>query len=225
MARTTISSLFGNSPVKPLQTHMASVQECVVELVPFFEAVLKQDWKTAKAQQKKIAKLENAADKLKRNLRMHLPRSLFMPVSRRDLLEVLTMQDKIANKAKDIAGVITGRKMEFPETVNDQLIAFIERAIDASAQAQTAINELDELIETGFGGREIKLVQSMIKELDSIESDNDKLEVKIRASLFKLEDDLPPVQVMFLYRVIDWIGELADLSQRVGSRLELMLAR
>jgi len=225
MARTTISSLFGNSPVKPLQTHMASVQECIVELVPFFEAVITQDWKTAKAQQKKISKLENVADKHKRNLRMHLPRSLFMPVSRRDLLEVLTMQDKIANKAKDIAGVITGRKMEFPETVNDQLIAFVKRAIDASAQAQTAINELDELVETGFGGREVKLVQSMIKELDSIESDNDKLERKIRASLFKLEDDLPPVQVMFLYRVIDWIGELADLSQRVGSRLELMLAR
>jgi len=225
MARTTISSLFGNSPVKPLQTHMASVQECIVELVPFFEAVISQDWKTAKAQQKKISKLENAADKHKRNLRMQLPRSLFMPVSRRDLLEVLTMQDKIANKAKDIAGLITGRKMEFPETVNNQLIAFVKRAIDASAQAQTAINELDELVETGFGGREVKLVQSMIKELDSIESDNDKLEVKIRSALFKLEHDLPPVQVMFLYRVIDWIGELADLSQRVGSRLELMLAR
>ncbi len=225
MARTTISSLFGNSPVKPLQTHMASVQECIVELVPFFEAVIEQDWKAAKAQQKIISKLENAADKHKRKLRMQLPRSLFMPVSRRDLLEVLTMQDKIANKAKDIAGLITGRKIEFPETVNEQLIAFVKRAIDASAQAQTAINELDELVETGFGGREVKLVQSMIKELDSIESDNDKLEVKIRSALFKLENDLPPVQVMFLYRVIDWIGELADLSQRVGSRLELMLAR
>jgi len=225
MARTTISSMFGSSPVKPLQQHMAGVQECIVELVPFFEAVLEQDWKTAKAQQKKIARLEGAADKLKRNLRMQLPRSLFMPVSRRDLLEVLTMQDKIANKAKDIAGLITGRKMEFPDAVNDQLIAFVKRAIDASMQAQTAINELDELVETGFGGREVKLVQSMIKELDLIESDNDKLEVKIRGALFKLENDLPPVQVMFLYRVIDWIGELADLSQRVGSRLELMLAR
>lgn len=225
MARTTISSLFGNSPVKPLQHHMASVQDCISELVPFFEAALEHDWKAAKEQQKKISKLENAADKLKRDLRMQLPRSLFMPVSRRDLLEVLTMQDKIANKAKDIAGLITGRKMEFPETVNEQLIAFVARAIDASAQAQKAINELDELVETGFGGREVKLVQSMIKELDSIESDNDKLERKIRASLFKLEDDLPPVQVMFLYRVIDWIGELADLSQRVGSRLELLLAR
>ena len=148
-----------------------------------------------------------------------------MPVSRRDLLEVLTMQDKIANKAKDIAGLIIGRKMTFPDTVNEKLIDFVKRCIDASKQAQKAINELDELVETGFGGREVKLVESMIKELDSIESDTDKIQVKVRAELFKKEKNLPPVDVMFMYRIIDWIGDLGDLSQRVGSRLELMLAR
>lgn len=225
MPRTTISSLFGLSPVRPLQTHMASVQECITELVPFFEAVLKEDWKEAKAQQKKIARLEGDADKLKRQLRLHLPKSLFMPVSRRDLLEVLTMQDKIANKAKDIAGLMIGRKMTFPDTVNDKLIDFVQRCIDASKQAQVAINELDELVETGFGGKEVKLVQEMITKLDEIEGDTDKIQVKVRAELFKKESELPPVDVMFMYRVIDWIGDLGDLSQRVGSRLELMLAR
>jgi hypothetical protein len=225
MARTTISSLFGSSPVRPLQAHMASVQACVVELAPFFNAALKEDWKEAKAQQKKISKLEGEADKLKKQLRLQLPNSLFMPVSRRDLLEVLTMQDKVANKAKDIAGLIIGRKMTFPDTVSDKLLEFVNRCIDASKQAQVAINELDELVETGFAGREVKLVQEMIKKLDEIESDTDKIQVKVRAELFKKEKDLPPVDVMFMYRVLDWIGDLADLSQRVGSRLELLLAR
>jgi len=225
MPRTTISSLFGSSPVAPLQAHMASVQECIVELVPFFKAVLKEDWTEAKAQQKVISKLEREADKLKKKLRLQLPKSLFMPVSRRDLLEVLTMQDKIANKAKDIAGIIIGRKMTFPKEVSEKLLDFVRRCIDASKQAQTAINELDELVETGFSGREVKLVQEMIKKLDDIESDTDKIQVKVRAELFKREKDLPPVDVMFMYRVIDGIGDLGDLSQRVGSRLELMLAR
>ena len=225
MPRTTISSLFGSSPVSPLQAHMASVQDCIVELIPFFKAALKEDWPKAKEQQKKIAKLEREADKLKKKLRLNLPNSLFMPVSRRDLLEVLTMQDKIANKSKDIAGLIIGRKMTFPIEVNEKLLDFITRCIDASKQAQKAINELDELVETGFSGREVKLVQEMIKKLDDIESDTDKIQVKVRAELFKKERDLPPVDVMFMYRVIDGIGDLADLSQRVGSRLELMLAR
>ena len=225
MARSTISSLFGSSPVKPLQTHMDSVQECIVELVPIFKAVIAEDWKEARTQQKKIAKLEGAADKLKRQLRLHLPKSLFMPISRRDLLEVLTMQDKIANKAKDIAGLIIGRKIILPEALHEAFIEYVQRCIDASAEAQNAINELDELMETGFGGKEMKLMGTMIKKLDSIESETDKLQVKIRSAVFAKEKEMNPVEVMFMYKVIDWVGELADLAQRVGSRFEIMLAR
>jgi predicted phosphate transport protein (TIGR00153 family) len=225
MAQSPISSLFGTSPVKPLQTHMASVQVCIAELIPFFEEVLAGNWTEAKKQQKNIAQLEREADKLKKELRMHLPNSLFMPVDRRDLLEVLTMQDKIANKAKDIAGLVVGRKMEFPDSVSPKILDFVKRCIDAALQAQKATNELDELVETGFSGKEIKIVSSMIKKLDKIEADTDRIQVNIREQIFKEEDELNPIHAMFLYKIIEWIGDLADLSQRVGSRLELMLAR
>jgi uncharacterized protein len=219
------SNLFGVSPVKPLQQHMQSVQTCISHLPTFFDAVIIQDWDEARKQQAEISRLENEADRLKRQLRLQLPKSLFMAMSRRDLLEVLTMQDKIANKTKDIAGLIIGREMTFPSALHPLLKDFVQRSLDASAQAQKAINELDELVETGFRGSEVALVESMIQALDEIEGDTDKIQVKIRTALFAIEKELPPVDVMFLYRIIDWLGDLGDLSQRVGSRLELMLAR
>ncbi|TDY03889.1 TIGR00153 family protein [Thiohalophilus thiocyanatoxydans] len=225
MPRSYISGLFGTSPISPLQQHMAKVQATVEELLPFFQAALVEDWEKAESMQQLIAVREDEADALKRELRLKLPHGLFMPVSRRDLLEVLTMQDRIANKAKDIAGLMLGRKMRFPDTMHAPLLDFVDRCSDATAQAQTAINELDELVATGFGGNEIDLVESMIDKLDTIESDTDDIQVAVRAILFKMEKDLPPVDVMFMYRVLDWIGDLADLAQRVGSRLELMLAR
>ena len=40
-----------------------------------------------------------------------------------------------------------------------------------------------------------------------------------------LEKDLNPVDVMFLYQIIEWVGDLADLAERVGARLEILLAR
>jgi len=225
VAFTTISDMFGSSPVRPLQKHMEKVQVCVEQLEPFFKAVLSQNWDKANKCHSKIGRLENEADDLKRALRLNLPKSLFMAMSRRDLLEVLTMQDKIANKAKDIAGLIIGRKMVFPESFGPLIKEFIQRSIEASAQAQKAINELDELVETGFRGKEVELVESMIKTLDKIESETDTIQVQVRTELFAIETTLNPVEVMFLYEIIDWIGDLGDLSQRVGSRLELMLAR
>ena len=86
------------------------------------------------------------------------------------------------------------------------------------------INELDDLLETGFKGREVKLVEDMIERLDSIEDDTDRLQISLRRSLLSIEKNLNPVDVMFLYSIIEWVGELADISERVGSRLELMLA-
>ena len=87
------------------------------------------------------------------------------------------------------------------------------------------MNELDELLETGFAGREAVLVETLIEELGNIENDTDRLQIEVRRNLFKLEKDLPPVDVMFLYQIIDWIGDVADRAQRVGNRLEQLLAR
>ncbi len=220
-----MSGIFGSSPVKPMQQHMAKVLTCVSELIPLFEAVFREDWDRVAASQQKISAMEKEADVLKKELRLQLPKGLFMPVSRQDLLEVLAMQDKIANRAKDIAGVILGRRMVIPSVIHDSYRKFVRRCVDACEQANRAINELDELVGTGFSGQEIKLVEEMIEKLDEIESDTDTWQADIRLQLFAVEKDLPPVDVMFLYEIIEWTGDVADRAQRVGSRLQLMLAR
>ncbi len=219
------SNLFGHSPIKPMQEHMAVAVKAAEKLVDFFEAVIADDWEAAEAIQRRITDFEHEADALKKQLRLQLPKSLFLPVPRTDLLELLGTQDRIANRAKDIAGIMLGRKMMIPAPLHEQVLAFVQSAVQTSDQALTAINELDELLETGFSGRELTLVENMIEKLDQYERNNDQLEVAIRAALFHLEADLPPVDVMFLYRVIDWIGDLANRAQSVGSRLQLLLAR
>lgn len=220
-----MSGIFGRSPVSPLQEHMAKVYACASELVPLFNAVINEDWESVRRHQQKISMLEKEADVLKKKLRLNLPKGLFMPVSRHDLLDVLLTQDKVANMSKDIAGTIVGRKMTLPDIVHEDYIRYVQRCVDACKQAKKAINEFDELVETGFSGQEIEIVADMITRLDEIESDTDNLQSEIRHKIFDIEKDLPPVDVMFLYRIIEKTGDVADLSQRVGSRLHLMLAR
>lgn len=218
-------SLFGRSPIGPMQQHIAKAHQCAANLVPFFEAVMAEDWAKVEQVQQEMARLENEADKLKKSVRLHLPKSLFLPVPRSDLLELLSVQDKVANRAKDIAGLMLGREMAVPPALQPLMRTYVQRTVDASAQALKAMNELDELLETGFGGREAVLVENLIEELDAIEQDTDSLQIEVRRQLFKLEKDLPPVDVMFLYQIIDWIGDVADRAQRVGNRLEQLLAR
>ncbi|HSX85513.1 MAG TPA: TIGR00153 family protein [Cellvibrio sp.] len=225
MPFANLSNLFGRSPIKPMQEHMSLAVKAAAELTGFFAAVTSDDWPLASEIQQRVVQFENQADEIKKQLRLHLPKSLFLPVPRTDLLELLTMQDRIPNRAKDIAGIIMGRRMTIPASMKDQMNEFVHSSVAAAEQALIAINELDELLESGFSGRELAVVENMIKELDDLEEKADHLEIGVRTSLFALEAQLPPVDVMFLYNIIDWVGDIANRAHDVGGRLQLLLAR
>ena len=225
VATNYLSGLFGHSPITPLQEHMYRVYRGIKHLVPLVEGMTESDEDKILVAQKEIVKGEHDADEMKRQLRNHLPKGLFMPVDRRDVLDVLLRQDIIANQAKDVASLIVGRKMRLPSEMNAPFLAYTQRCVDTVRKALDTINELDELVETGFRGLEVDRVEKMLIELGDIESETDTMQVALRQTLFKLENDLAPVDVIFTYRLIDWVGNVADNAERVGSRLSLMLAR
>lgn len=217
--------LFGRSPIAPIQEHMKVASQAAGELLLFMDALLDENWDEARSKAEKVIALEDKADDLKREVRLNLPRSLFMPVSRSDLLELLHMQDKIPNLAKDIAGLAIGREMSIPEELKLTLRQYVAYSIGATNLAVQALNELDELIETGFSGKEVEVITEMVKRLDQAEHDTDLQQIEVRNQLFAIEKDMNPVDVMFLYRIIDWIGDIADYSQTVGNRLLYLIAK
>jgi len=219
-----VANIFGSSPVQPLENHAGVVYGCAKKLGDFFKAAVKGDWETAAIAHEAIVTLEQDADDIKKGIRLHLPRSLFMPVPREDLLELLLVQDKIANRAKDVADLINSRKMAIPEAIAEQFMLFVKRNIDAAKQARKSVRELDELYTTGFRGAEVDLVSSLIEELDVIETETDAQKNELKAALFAVEKTLQPVDVIFLYRAIELTGDIAAMSERVGRRLELLLS-
>lgn len=220
----TLANIFGKSPVQPLEKHIDIAHRCAKQLPAFFAAAISGDWDKATAVRGEIESLEHKADDLKKNIRLNLPKSLFMPVPREDLLELLLVQDKIANRAKDVSGVVLGRKLQIPSAIAEQFLEFVDRNVDATKQARKSVRELDELFTTGFRGAEVDLVSGMIEELDRIETDTDDKQAALRGALFEIEKSLDPIDAMFMYQVIELTGEIADMAERVGRRLELLLS-
>ncbi len=223
--QSPFSKLFGKSPISPIQDHIAVAHKCVSELTRFVEAVIADDWDSAKQRAANVYQLEEQADELKRDIRLNLPKSLFLPMPRSDLLEMLRKQDKVANTAKDIAGLMLGRKMTIPPPIAKEMLAYLICTEQAALQAVRTIDLLDELIGTGFGGKEVHTVQRLVEELDRLEHETDLMQIDVRAGLFKIEDNLKPVNVMFLYKIIEWIGEIADNAQVVGNRMLYLIAK
>ncbi|NBD95986.1 MAG: TIGR00153 family protein [Gammaproteobacteria bacterium] len=224
-SKNPIAAVFARSPFKPMQQHMEVVNDCVGLVPALFDALIAGDSKTLLETQTAIFAKEEEADQIKHDVRLHLPRSLFLPVDRRDLLEVLEVQDAIADTAQDIAGLLQQREMTVLDDMQESLQKLVARCVDACAQSSAIIGELDELIETGFRGPEAERVEEMVKQLSQIETETDDLGIALTRKLFEHEQVMSPVSVMFWYRLIQWIGNIADNAEKVGDRMLLLIAR
>jgi predicted phosphate transport protein (TIGR00153 family) len=226
MATTNpLLKLFGQSPFKPLQEHMRVVVRCADEVPGLFAALCEDDRKKIGEIRDEIFALENKADEIKNELRSHLPKTLFMPVDRRDILEILDLQDSIADTAQDIAGALMVRQPKVLEPIRGPLLDLTDRCLEACHQMARIMEQLDELVETGFRGRDSEIVLAMIDELNRIETDTDHKAIHLLTELFAHEGEIDPVSLMVWHRLIRWIGDLANYSEKVGNRLRLLIAR
>jgi len=218
-----IGNLFGRSPIRPMQGHMKAAVACAREVLPFAEAMVAGDTAGMERHRDEIERLEHKADDLKNQIRSNLPRRFLMAVERRDMLEILDSQDSIADVAQDVAELAVLRKMTVPAALGDSLLRLVRRVIDTCDHAERVINELDQLVETGFGEREVARVEEMLEQLGRMESETDELGKSLVRELFEMENELG-ISTVFWYQLINWIGNIADHAERVGNRLRLLIA-
>jgi len=218
-----IDKLVGRSPIGPMQEHMRAAVACAREIVPLVEAMGSGDLEVVRTCRAEIDRLEHAADDVKHEIRSHLPRRLMLAMERRDMLDILDCQDSIADVTQDIAELADQRAMKLPPDLREPVAALATRVVAACDQAQRIIDQLDELVETGFAGREVTRVEEMINELGRIESDTDALQDRACRTLFAMETELG-VATVYWHQIILWIADIADYAERVGNRLRLLIA-
>jgi len=218
-----LGNLFGTSPIRPMQKHMDAAVACAREVLPLFEAMVAGRVEAFVELRRRIDALEHEADELKHEIRSNLPRRMFLAFERRDMLEILDSQDSIADRAQDVAEIVEQRSMVIPEPLAEPLLDLARKVIDTVEQAGAVINELDELLETGFSGRGAGRVEEMIKQLNLLESETDRGVERAHRVLFGMEDELG-VGTIFWYELINWVGTMADHAERVGNRLRLLIA-
>lgn len=220
-----LSGLLRGSPFRPIQEHMNVVFSCVCLIPPLFDAVYREDADSIADFANQLKKLETTADKLKSTFRLNMPKSLFLPVDRKDLLGLISDQDKIADTTEDIGKIFLFRQMSVPEPIKELLDELLEGTMEIVAAAKDMIQRLDELLEVGFTGRGIDKVSTIIAGVRRSEHNIDDILHRLNVALFQIEKDLDPVSVMFWYSIIEHLGLISDQSENLADRLLLFLSK
>ena len=222
----SILGIFAESPFKPLKELGHKVGKCAHEVGPLFDSFFAGDYDAVRSQAEKISQLEYEADKIKDRVRDKLPKSIFLPVDRRDLLAVISSLDAIADCAEDIGILFTLREMERHEAMIEPLKLLVPQVLLAVDQAVKIIDRLEILVEVGFKGHQVADTRKMIDELGRIEHEADLIQDALAVTLFStLGDDIPPASLFLWNKIVNKVGDLANTSEKVGARVRLFLAK
>jgi len=219
----TIASLFGQSPIVPLQAHMEKVTQCVEKVKKMFEALRKGDQAAIEKLAEETSALEFEADQIKHDIQTHLPKRMFMAIDRSRILDILAVQDNLADKAENIGVLLTLKAMTLPDWLADDFNAFLNKNIEAFEGARAIINQLDELMETGFGGDEAERVLRMVEQVAHMEHEVDVIQRQMLKSLFANEEGLTTGDFFLWTKLFKQVGDLSNLSERLANRVRRTL--
>jgi hypothetical protein len=202
---------------------MDKVSSCLNELPSLFKAILAQDEHSISQIAAKIAKLQHEADLTKNDIRNHLPKSLFLPVDRGALLEILSLQDALADQAEEIARHAEMRTLDpFPEMI-PEFISLGQKNMEIFWLTRQVIKELEELLESSFGGIEAEKVKGMVEQISFLKYEIHLHQNRLTKLLYQKGDAMPFPSFHLFLTLIEEIGGVATLSEKLGNRVRMLL--
>lgn len=146
-----------------------------------------------------------------------------MPIARGHLLEILTFQDNIADLAEDLAVLFTFRPLEMDEKFAEELEVFLNKNLETVASVNKIIRELEELLESSFGGSEAEKVKCMVSDVAFKEHEVDLLQRTLLKKFFREQDGMPAPLFYLWIQIIHVMARLSDEAEKLANRVRMTL--
>jgi predicted phosphate transport protein (TIGR00153 family) len=224
--RVPVVNTIYKSPFEGLNKHSEKIDECVVALKKCVYAFVNGKYARACKYADDVSRIEHEADLIKANTRSHLPKFVFMSVSKADFLDLLHHSDSILDFAEDVAVLIKMKNTQVPPEVGKEIKKVIDKVLRTVKAYQKVMDHMNTLLEVSFGGKEREKVKKFIIEIHKYEHESDVIERNVSKMLFNIKpEELDPISVIHLLKIVDRLGEIANKAENAGDRVRAMLAK
>ena len=195
--------------------HYSKVVECYTGFTRFIEAYFNNDEEQILACYKFIHKCENEADDFKSDVVDHLMTGALLPSTRKEILDLCGLLDKIANRAQDISRQIVIEKVVLPEQMRQEFLDIVHLT-------QEQLIELTSVIELLFDDYE-RLVKdpSKLEKIRELESAVDKIENDLIQRTFAM--DIHLAEKNHIKYFIRHISNVSDHIENIGDKIQIMM--
>ncbi len=224
-ARMPIADVLPDSPYGMLMTHFDRVLEAVDKLKEMMELYLKGEFTHASELSIEVSKLEHEADEIKQHMRHALPRMLFMPVSRQDMLDLLTSNERIADTAQDVAQILDLRQTKVPESLHPVIKGYLGNVVDSVHALKDMMVHLGTLFESSFAKTEAREIIELGQHVHEHEYKADVTNKQAAKAVYALEGQESPMALFHMLRFLNQLDSVADNAENSALRMVVIVAK
>ena len=217
------SKLFSRAPFDLLELHMEKVIACLVQLDEVLNIFEGTEPARLELLARCVSELEHEADLIKNDIRSTLPKSFLFTVDRGNFLEILAVQDDLADVAEEIANLLTMKSLTIPPDIKDDFHTYKNKNMEAVLCVKEIVFSFEELLEASFGGPVAEKIQRKIEETAFTEHEADILKHKLLTSLLKISDTLSTADFYLWMRITDALGKISHSAEKLALRIGMLL--
>ncbi len=221
----SIFDLFRKSPFAALNEMMREVMECTERVPALYEAFLNHDRENVDRLSKEISDHEYQTDMIKNQIRQSLPNSIFMPVARGDLLQIIAAMDAIADKTEDLGVLMSFKDIKVPESIKKEMMEFAESVIEVVKLSKDVIEELETLKAASFTGPEARLISELLDKINQSEHQTDRFQYKITKQILNSTEEMDCASLVLWLKIIETTGGIANAAEKMANRIRLIISQ
>lgn len=220
----SIFDMFRKSPFIAINEMMKEVTECTNRIPILYQAFIDGNQSEVERVAKEISDHEYKTDEIKNSIRQSLPHSIFMPVARGDILQIITSMDAIADRSEDLGVLMSFKRIQVPDEMKGKIRDFAETVVKVVNLSKQVIEELEALREASFSGPEAKEVLELLESVNRTEHETDILQFDLTKIVINRSESLDCASLILWMKIIETTGDIANAAEKMCNRIRLIIS-
>ncbi|HMK34063.1 MAG TPA: TIGR00153 family protein [Desulfomonilaceae bacterium] len=221
--RLVLGNLFRRSPLENTLKHADKVAQCGPIFVTAVKAYFADERDKFELLKEDIREIESEADRMKRNIRAHLPASLLMPFDKSVFFTFLREADKVVDSVKNALYWMSYYKLEIAEDIQKDYILLTKEVGDYIGFSPEMVRRAHTYF-TSRMERDREAVKEIIREIRFREKESDDLEKTLLIRLCA-DEEIPARTFFVMVRLVETTGDIADHLENSADMMRIMIAR
>ncbi len=221
--RTALMNLFRQSPFEGLKKHAQLIRDVAPVFRDAFNAYMLDNSVEFETCHNKVTIIEDQGDRIKRNIRGHLPRGILLPMDKFKLLWYLREQDKVLDAAQDTLHWLSYRKTLIPEVFGGDLLFMVEKITEVQESVYPLV-ETAELYFQSFSEKERTNVKMKIRNIRELEFQSDQVERSLLSDILSYPFE-NATSAYHLSELVRLMGGVSNHAENAGDMMRAMIAR